>query len=41
MKEGRIFGDGPKESMLRKERLALLFGLPVTLEERDGYYHLW
>lgn len=41
MKEGRIFGDGPKAAMLREEQLSGLFGLPVTLEQRDGYYHLW
>jgi iron complex transport system ATP-binding protein len=41
MKEGRIFADGPKTAMLREDQLAELFGLPVTLEKRDGYYHLW
>jgi iron complex transport system ATP-binding protein len=41
MKQGAIFGDGPKPAMLTEERLGALFGLPVTLEQRDGYYHLW
>ncbi len=41
MKQGAIFGDGPKAAMLTEERLGALFGLPVTLEQRDGYYHLW
>ena len=41
LKDGRIFGDGPKPAMLQEDRLEALFGLPVTLEHRDGYYHLW
>jgi iron complex transport system ATP-binding protein len=41
MKEGRVFGDGPKPAMLREDRLGALFGLPVTLEQREGYFHLW
>ncbi len=41
MKQGRIFADGPKEEMLREDHLGELFGLAVTLEQRDGFYHLW
>ncbi len=41
MKSGGIFADGPKSEMFREERLSALFGLAVTLEQRDGYYHLW
>lgn len=41
MREGRIVGDGPKENVLTEPALAELFGLPVTLTQRDGYYHLW
>lgn len=41
MKAGRIFGDGPKPAMFCAHQLEAVFGLPVTLEQRDGYYHLW
>ncbi len=41
MKSGRIFADGPKAEILNEGLLGELFGLPVTLETRDGYYHLW
>jgi iron complex transport system ATP-binding protein len=41
MKAGRIFADGPKSELLTEERLGALFGLPVTMQQRGGYYHLW
>ena len=41
MREGRIVADGPKEEVLTESALADLFGISVTLERRDGYYHLW
>ena len=41
MRNGRIAADGPKPQMLTAERLSELFGVPVDLAERDGYYHLW
>jgi iron complex transport system ATP-binding protein len=41
MKEGRIAADGPKEEVLQAERLGALFGIPVDLARRDGYYHMW
>ncbi len=41
MKKGRIFADGPKADVLTEPRLAELFGLPVTMQQRDGNYHLW
>lgn len=40
LKEGRIVADGPKEELLTTERLRSLFGVPVTLVESDGRYHL-
>jgi iron complex transport system ATP-binding protein len=39
--QGRIFADGSKQELLTTERLTGLFGLPVELTRRDGYYHLW
>jgi iron complex transport system ATP-binding protein len=41
MDHGRIVGDGPKREILVAPRLSELFGLPLDLTERDGYYNLW
>ena len=41
LRQGRVFADGPKSELLTTERLTELFGLPVELARRDGYYHLW
>ena len=41
MRKGRILADGPKDEMLTESRLGELFGIPVELAKRDGYYHCW
>jgi len=41
MDHGRIVADGPKRDVLVTEKLSALFGLPLDLTERDGYYNLW
>jgi iron complex transport system ATP-binding protein len=41
LRQGSIFADGAKSELLTTERLTELFGLPVELARRDGYYHLW
>ncbi len=41
LQQGRVFADGAKTELLTTERLSGLFGLPVELAQRDGYYHLW
>jgi len=41
MDRGRIVGDGSKREILVAPRLSELFGLPLDLTERDGYYNLW
>ena len=41
LRQGRVFADGPKDKLLTTARLTELFGLPVELARRDGYYHLW
>ena len=41
LQNGRIFADGNKQQLLTAERLTQLFGLPVELARRDGYFHLW
>ena len=41
MSRGSIMADGPKREVLVESRLSTLFGCPVDLSERDGYYNLW
>jgi iron complex transport system ATP-binding protein len=41
MDRGRIVADGLKREILIAPRLSELFGLPLDLTERDGYYNLW
>ena len=41
LRQGRVFGDGPKRQLLTPSRLSELFGIRVDMAERDGYYHLW
>jgi iron complex transport system ATP-binding protein len=40
LKDGRAVGDGPKASMLTAERLESLFGGPVAVSRRDGYFQV-
>ena len=40
LKEGKVYRDGPKTELLTSRPLSELFGIPVELIERDGYYHL-
>jgi iron complex transport system ATP-binding protein len=41
MNRGRIVADGTTREILVEPRLAELFGRPVELSQRDGYYNLW
>ena len=41
MRQGRIEADGAKREILTAERLSALFGLPVEVTRRNGYYNLW
>lgn len=41
IRDGRVAADGPKHDILTEPHLEDLFGLPVTLAQRDGYYHCW
>ena len=41
MDRGRIIADGPTREILVESRLSDLFGRPLQLSERDGYYNLW
>lgn len=41
IRDGRVFMDGPKDQVLTSANLTELFGLPVELGNRDGYFHIW
>jgi len=41
IEHGQIVADGPKREILVASKLSALFGLPLDLTERDGFYKLW
>jgi iron complex transport system ATP-binding protein len=41
MREGELIVDGAKQDLLTAERLRELFGLPLEVVQRDGFYHVW
>jgi iron complex transport system ATP-binding protein len=41
MRNGKVFADGTKQEMLTGARLSELFGIPVEVEQRDGFFHMW
>ena len=41
LSDGRAVADGPTSEVLTAQRLSSLFGLPLDLAERNGYYNLW
>ena len=41
MSQGAVVADGPSREVLTAPRLSDLFGRPLELLERDGYYNLW
>lgn len=40
IKDAEIFADGPKAELLTSEHMSELFGVPLIVEERDGWYSL-
>ncbi len=40
LKDGSVFEDGSKQAVLTSESLHRLFGIPLKVIKRDGYYHL-
>ena len=40
IRQGRVVMDGPKEQVLEAGALSGLFGVPVEVLERGGYYHV-
>lgn len=41
LREGQIFSDGPKHQLLTSAALSEMFGVPVDVNQRDGFYHAW
>jgi iron complex transport system ATP-binding protein len=41
LRAGKIVADGPKRELLTEQHLSGLFGVPVTVAQRDGYFHVW
>lgn len=41
LKDGRIHADGPKERLLEASVLSEVYGLPVEVTAKDGYYNCW
>ena len=41
IKEGRIIENGPKEQLLTAQNISKLFGVEISVEKRNGYYHAW
>jgi iron complex transport system ATP-binding protein len=40
IRDGQIYRDGPKRNLLEAATLSELFGFPVEVLERGGYYHV-
>lgn len=40
IRSSQVYADGPKEQMLRGEVLSDLFGVPLVVDEHDGWYSL-
>lgn len=41
MNGGRVVADGPKQEMLRVERLSGLFGVDLEITRRNGHFYVW
>lgn len=41
LRRGEVYADGTKAEVLKPEPLSTLFGAPVEVYERNGYYHAW
>jgi iron complex transport system ATP-binding protein len=41
LRNGTVLADGAKSAVLTSERLASMFGVPVEVIQRDGFYHAW
>jgi iron complex transport system ATP-binding protein len=41
IEDGLIVDDGPKTNVLTTDKMRKLFGVPVSISEHGGLYHLW
>lgn len=41
LSNGRIHADGPKERLLSRDVLSQVYGMPIEVEARGGYYNCW
>ena len=41
LREGAVLLDGAKREVLRSESLSSIFGVPVEVVEREGFFHVW
>jgi len=41
LKDGRMLSDGPAEELLTDTSLGELFGVPASVEVRDGWRRMW
>jgi iron complex transport system ATP-binding protein len=41
LRDGRIAGDGSKRALLTSSALSELFGVPIEVDERRGYFQWW
>ena len=41
LKNGRIYADGPKDDVLADDMLSQVYGTPIEVEAKDGYYNCW
>lgn len=41
LRDGHLVGDGGKREMLTSARLSTLFGIPIEVAERNGYFQWW
>jgi iron complex transport system ATP-binding protein len=41
LQQGQILADGPKEEVLTGANLSRLYGTPLEIGERNGWYRLW
>jgi len=41
MRDGRVLADGRKDELLVEDRMSQLFGYPVEIIRRDGFYRIW
>jgi iron complex transport system ATP-binding protein len=41
LRAGSVSMDGPKDEVLTSKRLSSIYGVPVEVVSRDGYYHAW